>query len=318
MGAKYGKHRIGLYRDDGLACFGYTSGPQADRIRKDFIKIFNEDFNLAITCETNLKAVNFLDVTLNLTTSKYQPYNKPDNNPLYINILSNHPPNIIKNLPENISKRINTLSADETTFNKSKDLYNDALAESGFKYKIAFQKQQNTSTITNNIKKRKRKIIWFNPPFSLNVSTNIGKKFLSLLGKHFPKTHQLHKLFNHNNVKVSYSSLSNFKSVINGHNKNILNEQEKPSPCNCRDKTSCTLNGSCQHKNLVYSCKVSTPDIKQNHPHYIGLTEHTFKDRLYKHNNSFKYESKRTQQNFLISYGVKKKKKLMWILIGAF
>ena len=99
LGEKYGKHRIGLYRDDGLACFGYTSGPQADRIRKDFIKIFKEDFDLSITCETNLKAVNFLDVTLNLTTGKYQPYNKPDNNPLYINILSNHPPNIIKIFP---------------------------------------------------------------------------------------------------------------------------------------------------------------------------------------------------------------------------
>ena len=206
MGEKYGKHRIGLNRDDGLACFGYTSGPQADRIRKDFIKIFKEDFDLSITCETNLKAVNFLDVTLNLTTGKYQPYNKPDNNPLYINILSNHPPNIIKNLPGNISKRINNLSADETTFNKSKekDLYNKALAEGGFEHKIAFQKQQNTSTVANNTKNRKRNIIWFNPPFSLNVSTNIGKKFFSLLGKHFPKTHQLHKLFNRNNVKVSY------------------------------------------------------------------------------------------------------------------
>ena len=237
-----------------------------------------EDFNLSITWETNLKAVNFLDVTLNLTNAKYQPYNKPDNNPLYINILSNHPPNIIKNLPENISKRISTLSAYETTFNKSKDLYNNALTESGFKFKITLQKQQNTSTITNNTKKRKRKIIWFNPPFSLNVSTNIGKKFFSLLGKHFPKTYQLHKLFNRNNVKVSYSSLPNFKSVINCHNKNILNEQEKPSPCNCRDKTSYPLSGSCQHKNLVYSCKVSTPDIKQNHPHYIDLLQHTFKD----------------------------------------
>ena len=152
------KHRIGLYHDDGLACFGYTSGPQADRIRKEFIKIFKEDFNLTITCETNLKAVNFLDVTLNLTTGKYQPYNKPDNNPLYINILSNHPPNIIKNLPQNISKRINTLSADKTTFNKSKDLYDNALAESGFKYKITFQKQQNTSTITNNTKKENERL----------------------------------------------------------------------------------------------------------------------------------------------------------------
>ena len=180
LGEKCGKHRIGWCRDDGLTCLGYTSGPQAYRIRKDFIKIFKEDFNRSITSERNLKTANFLDVTLNLTTGKYQPYNKPDNNPLYINILSNHPPNIIKNLPENISKRINTLSADETTFNNSKDLYNNALAESGFKYKITFQTQQNTSTITNNTKKRKRKIIWFNSPFSLNVSTNIGKKFFSL------------------------------------------------------------------------------------------------------------------------------------------
>ena len=68
---KYGKHRIVLYRDDGLACFGYTSGPRADRIRKDFIKIFKEDFDLSITYETNLKVLNFLNVTLNLTTGKY-------------------------------------------------------------------------------------------------------------------------------------------------------------------------------------------------------------------------------------------------------
>ena len=114
------------------------------------------------------------------TTGKYQPYNKPNNNPLYINILSNHPPNIIKNLPGNISKRINNLSADKTPFNKCKDLYNNALAETGFKHKITFKKQQNTSTVTITPKNRKRKIIWFNQPFSLNVSTNIGKKLFSL------------------------------------------------------------------------------------------------------------------------------------------
>ena len=117
LGEKYGKHRIGLYRDDGLACFGYTSRLQAVRIKKDFTKIFRDDFDLSITCETNLKALNFLDVTPSLTTRKDHFYNKPDNNPLYINIFSNDPPNMIKNPPDNISKRINTLSAGETTFN---------------------------------------------------------------------------------------------------------------------------------------------------------------------------------------------------------
>ena len=114
---------------------------------------------------------------------------------------------------------------------------------------------------------------------------NIAQKRISFINcstEHCPKTHQLHKLFNRNNGRVSYSFLRDFQSVTNGHNKNISNEQEKPSLCNCRKKTSCPLNGSCQHKNLVYSCKVSTPDIKQNHPHYTGLKEHTFKIRLCK------------------------------------
>ena len=75
-----------------------------------------------------MKAVNLLDVTRNLSNAKYQPKNSL----FYINILYNHPQIIIKNFPDNISKRINTLSAGETRFNKSKDLHN-ALAESGFK-----------------------------------------------------------------------------------------------------------------------------------------------------------------------------------------
>ena len=59
----------------------------------------------------------------------------------------------------------------------------------------------------------------FKPPFRLNVLTNVGKKFFSLLGKHFPKTHPLHKFFNRN-----YISLPNFKSVIKS--KNILNDRQ--------------------------------------------------------------------------------------------
>ena len=38
----------------------------------------------------------------------------------------------------NISKRINTLSADETTFNEYKDLYNNALAETDLNIRLPF------------------------------------------------------------------------------------------------------------------------------------------------------------------------------------
>ena len=33
---------------------------------------------------------------------------------------------------------------------------------------------------------RSHNIIWFNPPFNKNVSTNLAKRFLNLLDQHFP------------------------------------------------------------------------------------------------------------------------------------
>ena len=71
LGEKYRKHRIGLYRHDGLACFENNSGPQSDKMRKDFLRIFTEAIILSVTFETNLKAVNHLDVSLNLTIGRY-------------------------------------------------------------------------------------------------------------------------------------------------------------------------------------------------------------------------------------------------------
>ena len=67
-------------------------------------------------------------------------------------------------------------------------------------------------------KKRKRKIKWCNPPFSLNVKTNIKKLFFKVLRKNFPKTNSLPKTFNKNRVKISYSCPRNVKSIISGHN----------------------------------------------------------------------------------------------------
>ena len=141
----------------------------------------------------------------------------------------------------------------------------------------------------------------------------------SLLGKHFRKTHQLHKLFNRNNGKVSYSSLSYFKSVINAHNKTILNEPEKTSPCNCGDKTSWSLNGSCQciffRPCIFFWCYNSR--YEANHPHYIGLSEHAFKYWLYIIILS-RASQRKTQQSFLFSHEVKTKRRLIWILIVVF
>ena len=97
LGKSFGKESIGLYTDDGLAIIRNKSARLADKTRKELHKAF-EQFGLKITAESNLHVVNFLDVTFDLSTGKYKPYRKPDDDPLYINKHSNHPPSILRQL----------------------------------------------------------------------------------------------------------------------------------------------------------------------------------------------------------------------------
>ena len=83
------KGNAGLYRDDGLGMLRNLSGPEVERIRKRIIKIF-KDCGLNITIKMNLKTVDFLDVRFDLVNSTYQPYRKPNNEPVYIYKQSNH------------------------------------------------------------------------------------------------------------------------------------------------------------------------------------------------------------------------------------
>ena len=138
-------------------------------------------------------------------------------------------------------------------------------------------------------KNRPRNIIWFNPPYSAYIETNVAKTFLKLIDKHFPKSHILHKVFNRNNVKVSYSCTSNMRNLIKQHNVKILNETRKANSdgCNCRKRNSCPLDGACLASGIVYKATVTTnigqPKI------YIGSTEHSFKTRFNNHKISLKY-----------------------------
>ena len=131
---------IGLYRDDGLAVLDQT--PQKiEKIKKEICKVFAKN-NLRITIEANKKVVNFLDVTLDLTTEKYKPYSKPIATPLYVHSKSNHPPCIIKNIPEAINKRLSEISSDADTFKEAAPPYQQALQKSGYSYTLKFTPQK--------------------------------------------------------------------------------------------------------------------------------------------------------------------------------
>ena len=54
------------------------------------------------------------------------------------------------------------------------NMYEDKLHKSGYQQKLQYN---HVNTKTHNKRNHKRNIIWFNPSFSSNVSTKIGKYF---------------------------------------------------------------------------------------------------------------------------------------------
>ena len=90
LSKKFGKDNIGLYRDDGLSVFKNNNGHQNDKVRKEMTDLFRQNHpNLEIKC--NLKIVDYLNITFDLTTVLFKSYNKTNNIP-HVNAKSNHPP----------------------------------------------------------------------------------------------------------------------------------------------------------------------------------------------------------------------------------
>ena len=131
--------------------------------------------------------------------------------------------------------------------------------------------------------------------------TEVGHYFLKLLGKYFPRHHKLHKIFNRNRVKVSYSCTKNIKSIINCHNKKVLH-QNRPCPnerkCNCIRKELCPLNGNCQAENIVYEATITCNERTYDKNIYIGIAETTFRKSYSNHKRSFNLPSYKNDTEF--------------------
>ena len=200
IGKKYKSKNIGLCIDDGLVILKIVSGPASEMIEKHLQYLFKQK-GLQIIIECNLKVVNYLDVTFNLNDGSYRPYRKPNDETHYIHIQSDHPPSITKQLPRSIEKRLSQLSSSKDIFYETAPYYEQRLASCGYNEKLTYQQQgENIENIKNIRKNRKRNIIWFNPPYSKSLKTNIGKYFFRLLNKHFPPGHKLYKIFNKNTL----------------------------------------------------------------------------------------------------------------------
>ena len=122
-----------------------------------------------------------------------------------------------------------------------------------------------------------RKVTWFNPPFSQNVTIKVGQKFPKVIDKHFPVVSKLQKVFNWNMVKVSYSCMPSMGSI-----------------CKCHNPEQCPLNRHCLTNKIVYKAPVETngtcaPKIS------VGLTETSLKQRYMNHLMSLRHEQYRNR-----------------------
>ena len=303
---------IGLYRDDGLAVVKY-SGRALEKFQQKIREIFMaEGLTIEIETGSDLKITDFLDLTLNLNTKEFRPYMKPNNKPIYINCQSNHPPNILKHMPVMIMQRISNNSSSEKIFHEEAAPYKKALADSG--YSLERSQFKYTNTPANNKAKgnRRRKIMYFNPPFCRSVKTNVGKIFLEMVHRHFPTSSKMGKIFNKNNLKVSYCTMPNMKDYIDKHNAKIGNKKDenvKQKKCICRKPVDCPMDGNCAIESVVYQAKIV--HVKSNLPDqfYYGSTSMQFKKRFYGHDRSFKIEN--SNPTGLSKY-VWKLKKLGW------
>ena len=70
---------------------------------------------IKITISAGIKQCDFLDVSLDLESMLYKPYHKENKVPKYVNVGSNHPKSIIKNIPLGVQERLSMTSSTTLT-----------------------------------------------------------------------------------------------------------------------------------------------------------------------------------------------------------
>ena len=205
-----------------------------------------------------------------------------------MDINSNHPPQVLKQLPKSIKKRLSKISSSKEIIHNSKPMYEKALQGSGFKEKLCYQQKDVNVNSNQNNKKHLRQIIWFNPPFSRSMKTNLGNEFFKMLKCHFPKCHQMSQIFNKNTIKLSYSCCRNISSNISSNNQIVTNPPPPNYGCNCRNKSDCPLDNKCLTPRIVYReiVSVTNKPYKKN----FRISETPFKDHYRNHTRDFRHK----------------------------
>ena len=98
---------------------------------------------------------------------------------------------------------------------------------------------------------------------------------------------------------MSYSCMPNIGDKISMHNKATLQQSAKKTKdgnkqCNCRDRSTCPLEGRCKEGPIVYKATLTSQNKSMA---YYGSCETEFKIRYNNHKQSFKFKKKNTPQS---------------------
>ena len=69
------------------------------------------------------------------------------------------------------------MSSNEEVFKNSTKIHQEALEASGYDFKLKFEKQDLDALNSKKRRSMKRRIYWLNPPYDMNVATEVGKSF---------------------------------------------------------------------------------------------------------------------------------------------
>ena len=208
------------------------------------------------------------------------------------------------------------------SFEAACPLYQEALSKSGYRLKLYYNPQP-----PKQKRSRSRNVIWFKSPYSANVATNIGHKFLKAINECFPPSHPLNKIFSRNTLKLNLSCMHNMHNLIFTHNKSVLVKQAQlqannEKECNYRNKDSRPLSRKSLTESVVYKATVKRKDTGVEKS-YIGHTEGKFKTRYNNHTNSIRiakhkhatalskylWELKESNVDYLLKWNIIRKRK---------
>ena len=124
--------------------------------------------------------------------------------------------------------------------------YNDALLKSSFN---PIDELICPTTFSN--KKCRIKNIIYSYPLTVTQSKQKLKKSSNSLTRISLKGSKLHKIFNKNISKITYSCSTSLKLIMKAHNKKVLSvPSPTDKPCNCTNATQCLFNGQCLQKGI--------------------------------------------------------------------